>query len=213
MCFQQKGAFSYKCQCQKGYLDLSFEDTEKFLINNLSMASPSTECNCPHKNSELVYCKNCKVAICKQCVKSEHLYHRYIEVKKYKEIIKKNVLDKMKFKEYDSFAKYIAENKETIAKEIKEKGAKKVFLAATFSLFTEGVDKFNKAYQDGVFDAVLSTNLTYRIPELKECEWFVEADLSKYISYIIAAANVNESVANLLDPSQNIRELVDRLNG
>lgn len=100
-----------------------------------------------------------------------------------------------------------------LAKEIKEKGAKKVFLAATFSLFTEGVDKFNKAYQDGVFDAVLSTNLTYRIPELKECEWFVEADLSKYISYIIAAANVNESVANLLDPSQKIRELVDRLNG
>lgn len=100
-----------------------------------------------------------------------------------------------------------------LAKEIKEKGAKKVFLAATFSLFTEGVDKFNKAYQDGVFDAVLSTNLTYRIPELKVCEWFVEADLSKYISYIIAAANVNESVANLLDPSQKIRELVDRLNG
>lgn len=100
-----------------------------------------------------------------------------------------------------------------LAKEIKEKGAKKVFLAATFSLFTEGVEKFNKAYEEGIFDAVLSTNLTYRIPELKECEWFVEADLSKYISYIIAAANVNESVANLLDPSQKIRELVERLNG
>lgn len=100
-----------------------------------------------------------------------------------------------------------------LAKEIKEKGAKRVFLAATFSLFTEGVEKFNKAYEDGVFDAVVSTNLTYRIPELKECEWFVEADLSKYISYIIAAANVNESVSNLLDPSQKIRELVERLNG
>lgn len=100
-----------------------------------------------------------------------------------------------------------------LAKEIKEKGANKVFLTATFSLFTEGVDKFNKAYEEGVFDAVLSTNLTYRIPELKNCEWFVEADLSKYISYIIAAANVNESVANLLDPSQKIRELVQRLNG
>ena len=100
-----------------------------------------------------------------------------------------------------------------LAKEIKEKGANKVFLAATFSLFTEGVEKFNKAYEEGIFDAVLSTNLTYRIPELKECEWFVEADLSKYISYIIAAANVNESVANLLDPSQKIRELVERLNG
>lgn len=100
-----------------------------------------------------------------------------------------------------------------LAKEIKEKGAKRVFLAATFSLFTEGVEKFNKAYEDGIFDAVVSTNLTYRIPELKECEWFVEADLSKYISYIIAAANVNESVSNLLDPSQKIRELVERLNG
>ncbi len=100
-----------------------------------------------------------------------------------------------------------------LAKEIKEKGAKRVFLAATFSLFTEGVEKFNKAYEDGIFDAVVSTNLTYRIPELKDCEWFVEADLSKYISYIIAAANVNESVSNLLDPSQKIRELVERLNG
>ena len=98
-----------------------------------------------------------------------------------------------------------------LAKEIKEKGAKKVFLAATFSLFTEGIEKFNKAYQEGVFDAVLSTNLTYRIPELKDCKWFIEADLSKYISYIIAAANVNESVSNLLDPSQKIRELVARL--
>lgn len=100
-----------------------------------------------------------------------------------------------------------------LAKQIKAKGAKRVFLAATFALFTEGVEKFNQAYKEGVFDAVLSTNLTYRIPELKECEWFVEADLSKYISYIIAASNVGESVSNLLDPSQKISELVSRLNG
>ena len=99
-----------------------------------------------------------------------------------------------------------------LAKEIKEKGAERVFLAATFSLFTEGVDKFNKAYEDGVFDAVLSTNLTYRIPELKQCPWFVEADISKYISFIIAAANFNESVSNLLDPSQKIRELIYNFN-
>jgi len=99
-----------------------------------------------------------------------------------------------------------------LAREIKEKGANRVFLAATFSLFTEGVEKFNRAYSEGVFDAVVSTNLTYRIPELKECEWFVEADISKYISYIIAAANFNESLSNLLDPSQKIRELVANLN-
>ncbi len=99
-----------------------------------------------------------------------------------------------------------------LAKEIKEKGAHRVFLAATFALFTEGVEKFNRAYAEGIFDAVLSTNLTYRIPQLKECEWFVEADISKYISFIITAANVNESVSNLLDPSQKIRELVETHN-
>lgn len=98
-----------------------------------------------------------------------------------------------------------------LATEIKEKGAQRVFLAPTFALFTEGVEKFNKAYADGVFDAVLSTNLTYRIPELKECEWFIEADMSKYIAYIIAAANFDESVSNLLNPSDKIRQLVDSL--
>lgn len=99
-----------------------------------------------------------------------------------------------------------------LAREIKEKGAHRVFLAATFSLFTEGVEKFDAAYREGAFDAVLSTNLTYRLPELKQREWFVEADMSKYISYIITAANFNESVANLLDPSQKIRELVEKHN-
>lgn len=99
-----------------------------------------------------------------------------------------------------------------LAREIKEKGAHRVFLAATFSLFTEGVEKFNRAYEEGVFDAVISTNLTYRIPDLKNCDWFLEADISKYISYIIAAANVHESVANLLDPSQKIRDLVAKLS-
>jgi len=98
-----------------------------------------------------------------------------------------------------------------LAKEIKEKGAQKVFLAATFSLFTEGVDKFNEAYKNGYFDGVISTNLTYRIPELKDCEWFIEADLSKYISYILAAANYNFSVSQLLDPSEKIRDLLARV--
>ncbi|MCQ2602731.1 MAG: ribose-phosphate pyrophosphokinase, partial [Clostridia bacterium] len=99
-----------------------------------------------------------------------------------------------------------------LAKEIKEKGAQKVFLSATFSLFTEGVDKFNKAYEEGIFDAVLSTNLTYRIPELKDCPWFVEADMSKYIAYIITAANFNEPVSNLLEPFDKIHQLVKSLN-
>ncbi len=99
-----------------------------------------------------------------------------------------------------------------LAKQLKDRGAKRVFLSATFSLFTEGVDKFNQAYEQGVFDAVVSTNLTYRIPEVRGCKWFLEADLSKYITYIIAAANVHESVSKMLDPSQKIRDLVARLD-
>lgn len=97
-----------------------------------------------------------------------------------------------------------------LAREIKEKGANKVFLAATFSLFTEGVEKFDKAYEEGVFDAVISTNLTYRIPALEGKKWFIEADLSKYIAYIVSCANFNESVSNLLDPSSKIKALIQK---
>lgn len=98
-----------------------------------------------------------------------------------------------------------------LARELKEKGANNIFFAATFALFTEGVDKFQKAYEDGLFTAVLSTNLTYRIPELKKCEWFIEADLSKYIAYIISACNSNQSVSSLLEPHSKINELLGRI--
>ncbi len=98
-----------------------------------------------------------------------------------------------------------------LAQELKEKGAQRIFFAATFSLFTEGVDKFKEAYKDGLFDAVISTNLTYRMPELRACEWFVEADMSKYMALIISACNHNESVSRLLDPYAKVRELVHKM--
>ena len=99
-----------------------------------------------------------------------------------------------------------------LAREIKEKGAQRVFLSATFSLFTEGLEKFDRAYEDGLFDAVISTNLSYRTPELRERKWFIEADCSKYLAYIIAAGNLNEAVSNLLDPFEKIHQLVAELN-
>ena len=97
-----------------------------------------------------------------------------------------------------------------LAKEIKEKGAEKVFLTATFAIFSEGVEKFNKAYADGIFDAVFSTYLTYALPELADCPWYHAADMSKYTSYIIAASNFNQSISNLIDPSDKIRALLGR---
>ncbi len=95
-----------------------------------------------------------------------------------------------------------------LCRHLKEDGANNIFLNATFALFTEGIEKFQKAYEEGLFTAVLSTNLTYLNPELKKKEWFVEADLSKYIAYIIAFCNQNKSVADLLSSSERIKNLL-----
>lgn len=96
-----------------------------------------------------------------------------------------------------------------LCKELKEKGAGRIFLSATYALFTEGLERFNTAYEEGLFDAVLSTNLTYRCEELKNIKWFFEADLSKYIAYIISACNQNHSMSSLLEPHDKINELLE----
>lgn len=98
----------------------------------------------------------------------------------------------------------------SLAYELKEKGAKRIFVTATYGLFTEGLDKFQKAIDDGVITSVLSTNLTYRIPELLEKDWFTEVDCSKYIAYYILAMHQNQSVSKLLDPHKKINALLER---
>lgn len=97
-----------------------------------------------------------------------------------------------------------------LCSELKEKGAKDIFLVATYGLFTEGIEKFNKAYEDGLFTAVISTNLTYVPEELKNCKWYKCADLSKFIAYIIAACNQDMSLSNLLDPHDKIKALLKK---
>ncbi len=96
--------------------------------------------------------------------------------------------------------------------EIKEKGAKRVFLSSTFALFTEGLAKFDKAYEEKAFDGLFSTNLTYRIPELSKAKWFYETDMSKYLSYIIAASNYQISATKLLSPIEKIEKLMGKIN-
>ena len=76
-----------------------------------------------------------------------------------------------------------------IAYELKMRGARNIFTCCTFPLFTAGLDKFDKAYNDGIIKAVLGTNLTYRKPELLEREWYYDVDVSKYTAYFIAAIN------------------------
>jgi len=96
-----------------------------------------------------------------------------------------------------------------LARELKKRKANRIFAAATFALFTSGLDSYNKAYEEGIIDRVISTNLTYRTPELRAAPWFVEADMSKYISYIIATLNHDRSLSNLLNPYNRIHKLLD----
>ncbi len=97
-----------------------------------------------------------------------------------------------------------------VCKQLKEKGANRVFCFSTFGLFTEGVEKFQAAYQDGVVDRVFCTNLVYRRPELAKQEWFVEVNMCKYIAYLIDTLNNDESISNLLNPVKRIQTLMEK---
>ncbi|MDE5756326.1 MAG: ribose-phosphate pyrophosphokinase [Clostridia bacterium] len=99
-----------------------------------------------------------------------------------------------------------------LCNELKAAGCRRIFLSATYALFTEGPEKFQKAYDAGLFDAVLSTNLTYATQELLQKKWFVQADMSKFVAYIIAAIDQNKSVGQLLDPHDKIHELIEKFN-
>jgi len=97
-----------------------------------------------------------------------------------------------------------------LARELKKRKANRIFAGCTFALFTNGLEAFDQAYREGVIDRVISTNLTYRNPELAKTEWFIEADMSKYISYIIATLNHDRSLSKLLNPYDRIHALIKR---
>lgn len=99
-----------------------------------------------------------------------------------------------------------------VARELKKRKANRIYAASTFALFTDGIEKFNKAYEEGIIDRVIATNLTYRTPELKAAPWFIEADMSKYISYIIATLNHDRSLSGLLTPYDRMQNLLRRYN-
>ncbi len=97
-----------------------------------------------------------------------------------------------------------------VAIQLKEKGAKRIFAFATFGLFTDGFDKFDKAYADGIFDKIFTTNLVYRRPGLAEREWFVEVNMCKYVAYIIDTLNHDETISGLLNPVNRINKLLEK---
>ena len=97
-----------------------------------------------------------------------------------------------------------------VARQLKDRKANRIFAASTFGLFTNGLDKFDKAYEDGILHGVLTTNLIYQTPELLERPWYINCDLSKYIALIIDTLNHDGSISDILDPSARIQNIVKR---
>ena len=96
-----------------------------------------------------------------------------------------------------------------VAGELKKRGAKHIICNATFPLFTSGLEKFDKAVEDGMLTAVLGTNLTYRQPDLLARDWYFDVDCSKYTAYFVAAINHDMSVSSICDPIKKIRALLE----
>ena len=97
-----------------------------------------------------------------------------------------------------------------VATALKERRARKVFICTTFGLFTNGLERFDKAYQSGIIDKVLTTNLIYQTPELLSREWYINCDMSKYIAYLIDTLNHDASISDLLDPNERIQKVVGK---
>ena len=95
-----------------------------------------------------------------------------------------------------------------VATALKERKARKIFICTTFGLFTNGLERFDKAYESGIIDRVLTTNLISQTPELLKREWYIDCDMSKYIAYLIDTLNHDASISDLLNPSERIQKVV-----
>ncbi len=95
-----------------------------------------------------------------------------------------------------------------IAREMRRMNARRIYCTATFSLFTSGIERFNRAYEEGLIDKVFSTNLIYQPPALLETPWFESVNMAKYIALLIDAINHDASLSLLLDPTAKIKKLL-----
>ncbi|MDO4555566.1 MAG: ribose-phosphate pyrophosphokinase [Lachnospiraceae bacterium] len=96
-----------------------------------------------------------------------------------------------------------------VARELKRRKAKRVFCFSTFGLFTSGLEKFDQCHEEGLIEKVITTNLTYQKPELFERDWYISADLSKYIAILIESINHDTSISSLLDPTERIKARIE----
>ena len=97
-----------------------------------------------------------------------------------------------------------------VATELKRRKAKRIFAAATFGLFTNGMEKFDKAYEDGIISGILTTNLIYQTPELLSKPYYINCDMSKYIALIIDTLNHDGSISSILSPNERIQHVIQK---
>lgn len=97
-----------------------------------------------------------------------------------------------------------------VAKELKRRNANRIFMASTFGLFTNGLEKFDKAYEEGLFYRMLTTNLVYQTEELLQKEYYINVDMSKYIALLIDYLNHDASISELLDPVDRIHRILEK---
>ena len=97
-----------------------------------------------------------------------------------------------------------------VARKLKDLKARRIFLYSTFGLFTNGMDKFDAAYEEGVFYRILTTNLVYQTPELLSRPYYISCDMSKYIALLIDTLNHDASISDLLDPYERITAFLDK---
>lgn len=97
-----------------------------------------------------------------------------------------------------------------VARKLKELRAGRIFLYSTFGLFTNGMEKFDKAYEEGIFYRLLTTNLVYQTPELLSRPYYISCEMSKYIALLIDTLNHDASISDLLDPYERIHRLLER---
>jgi len=97
-----------------------------------------------------------------------------------------------------------------VARELKKRNAGRIIAVSTFGLFTNGLEKFDKAVEEGLLFKVATTNLTYQSPELLARDWYINCDMSKYIAYIIDTLNHDNTISSLLNPYDRIQRLVTK---
>ena len=97
-----------------------------------------------------------------------------------------------------------------VARQLKMRKAKRIYAAATFGLFTNGMEKFDQAYEEGLINGILTTNLIYQTPELLSRPYYINCDMSTYIALVIDTLNHDASISSILDPSERIQNVVEK---